>query len=367
MDRGRRARSVEEINRRNAPSAPALNFGWPCYEGPGPQEGFQSLDLNICKDLYAEPGAVRSPFFSYGHDAQVVPGESCPSGSSSLSGMAFYTEGPYPTEYDGALFFADYSRNCIWAMERAGSGAPSPTRIKTFVAPATNPVDLEVGRDGNLYYVDFDGGTVRRIAYPAGNYVPNPVAQATPTSGSVPLTVISTRPGRPIAIQMTPSYTWDLDGNGTYGDSTASRPRFTYRSAGVYPVHLRVTDSRGASATDTLAISAGNTPPTPTITAPESSRKWAVGDPITFSGSAVDTRMGACRPRRFPGHWSCTTAPRLPHSTGSVSSRACEAGPSTRRATATLRIWSCGSSQPIPGGSSAPRPSAWSQRLRISP
>ena len=34
----------------------------------------------------------------------------CTTGSSSISGMAFYKGGPYPDEYDGALFFADYSR-----------------------------------------------------------------------------------------------------------------------------------------------------------------------------------------------------------------------------------------------------------------
>jgi glucose/arabinose dehydrogenase len=43
----------------------------------------------------------------------VVNGETCPTGGSSIAGLAFYNGGNYPASYAGALFFADYSRNCI--------------------------------------------------------------------------------------------------------------------------------------------------------------------------------------------------------------------------------------------------------------
>ena len=39
----------------------------------------------------------------------------------------------------------------------------TPGSIDTFVAAAANPVNLEFGPNGNLYYADFDGGTIRRI------------------------------------------------------------------------------------------------------------------------------------------------------------------------------------------------------------
>ncbi len=71
--------------------------------------------------------------------------------------------GPYPATYHEAFFFADYSRDCIWAMRRDGNPLPSPGSIETFVAGAAGPVHLEFGPDGNLYYVDLDGGTTRRI------------------------------------------------------------------------------------------------------------------------------------------------------------------------------------------------------------
>ena len=45
------------------------------------------------------------------------------------------------------------------------NGLPNASNRATFQEPAANPVDLQVGPDGALYYADFDGGTIRRIAY----------------------------------------------------------------------------------------------------------------------------------------------------------------------------------------------------------
>lgn len=80
----------EEINRIADPIASVHNFGWPCYEGDGIQGGYDGANLTVCENLYSGPNAVTTPFFAYSHAAQVVPGEACPTGSSSLSGLAFY-------------------------------------------------------------------------------------------------------------------------------------------------------------------------------------------------------------------------------------------------------------------------------------
>ena len=48
-------------------------------------------------------------------------------------------------------------------MKKGGGPLPLPAQIETFVADASNPVYLEFGLDGNLYYADFDGGTIRRV------------------------------------------------------------------------------------------------------------------------------------------------------------------------------------------------------------
>ena len=177
----------------------------------------------------------------------MVPGETCPTGSSSAAGIAFYEEGNYPG-YAGALFFADYSRDCIWAMKAGANGLPNAAAPLTFAAAAANPVALEIGPEGDLFYADFDGGTIRRIRYFSSNRPPVAVATANPTSGAAPLDVTFNGTGSsdPDAGD-TISYAWDLDEDGLYDDSTAAQPTRTYSVAGDHVVRLRVTDAAGAS------------------------------------------------------------------------------------------------------------------------
>ena len=41
-------------------------------------------------------------------------------------------------------------------MEKGTNGSPDPGQLKTFVTDAENPVDLQIGPNGDLFYVDFD-------------------------------------------------------------------------------------------------------------------------------------------------------------------------------------------------------------------
>ena len=281
----------EEIDRLVAPAdASADNFGWPCYEGDGRQSGYDGANLKICEDLYAQANAVRPPFFRYRHRAQINPSEACPIGGSSITGLAFefYEGGSYPPEYDGALFFADYSRDCIWAMQRSGGVLPSPSRIKRLRGGAANPVDLEIGPAGDLFYVDL-AGTVRRIQFTQGpNRPPSAVASASPTEGDPPLAVNFDGSGSSDPDGGTLSYAWDLDGDGAHDDSTAVRPTWTYDATGTYVASLRVTDTAGASDADTVTIAVGR--PRVTIDAPAAGTTWTVGETIPFSGSAIDNQ-----------------------------------------------------------------------------
>jgi uncharacterized repeat protein (TIGR01451 family) len=178
-------------------------------------------------------------------------------------------------------------------MPRGSNGLPDPTKRANFLTPASNPVDLKIGPGGDLFYVDFTGGTIRRIQYFAANQPPIAVASASPTVGPAPLTVAfdgsgSTDPdGDPL------SHSWDLDGNGTFGDATGVAPSFTYTSPGTYHPILRVTDTRGGSGLSSgLTISVG-TLPAPVIDTPSSGLTWAVGDDISFTGHATDAEDGS--------------------------------------------------------------------------
>jgi glucose/arabinose dehydrogenase len=284
----------EEIDRAPNPTDSVVeNFGWPCYEGNGPQSGYQSANLSLCQGLY-NAGTAVPPFYTYNHADKVVPGESCQPGGSAISGMAFYNSNTYPTSYSGTLFFADYARNCIWAMGAGANGVPDPTKITTFGAGASTPVDLEIGPNGDLFYVDIGGGTVREIKYLGANRAPIANATATPTSGSAPLTVsfdgsASSDPDPGDTI----TYSWDLNGDGVFGDSTVAKPTYTYQTPGSYSVRLRVTDNHLATTTsNSITISASNSPPVPAIQTPQASLTWKVGDPISFSGSATDAQDG---------------------------------------------------------------------------
>jgi glucose/arabinose dehydrogenase len=294
---------AEEINRLAAPAdRPADNFGWPCYEGNIKQAGYDGANLAMCKNLYkARKAPARKPYFSYQHADPVVQGESCETGNSSLAGMAFYEGDAYPRGYQDALFFADYSRRCIWAMKSGPDGMPDPTTTSTFVAGAAGPVDLESGPDGDLFYVSLNGGTVHRITYSAANQPPVAVARATPTYGATPLTVDLDGTGStdPEGDDMT--YEWDFTGDGTV-DATGATATHTYEEAGEFEATLTVTDAQGARDTDTVEIFPGNTPPVAEIDRPLVTRTWRVGAEIPFSGTAFDEQDGALAPAQLS--WS---------------------------------------------------------------
>jgi len=301
----------EEVNRIadvTAATGP-VNRGWPCYEGSWTgslvQQGWDALDKPLCESLYAEgAGAVTAPYFSYQTRGPLLtPGEDCQNDTSSVSGVAFGSAtSNYPASYRGAMFFSDYARSCIWVLGKKPNGDPDPSVIHPFVQAAETPVDLVTGPGGDLYYVDYgldqDGvptenaAGVHRILYTGSNGAPTAKIVADQTSGTAPLTVhfdgtTSTDPdGDPL------TYSWDLDGDGTYGDSTAARPTKKYDAVGTYTVGLRVDDGHGHFSTATVQVQAGNTPPVLGTVTPDASLTWSVGQTIGFSASATDAQDG---------------------------------------------------------------------------
>jgi glucose/arabinose dehydrogenase len=295
----------EEIDRvPDVNDAVAENFGWPCFEGSGRQPGYDGANLNRCESLYSA-GGQTGPFYAYNHSAKVDPADACAAGSSSISGITFENGSNYPADYDGALFFADAARGCIWVMKRGTGGDPATSQISQFVGGGGPVVQVVPGPGGDIFYVDLWAGQIRRVVYNGANHPPTAVVSADPTSGPPPLTVQFDGSGsHDLDTTDQLSFAWDLDGDGQYDDSTAVSPTFTYPTAGEVTASLRVADPAGASDTASVTVTVGppNSPPVPVIDTPTTALRWKVGDAISFSGHATDAQDGALPASRLS--WS---------------------------------------------------------------
>ncbi len=306
--------TYEEVDRILDPTDSVVeNFGWPCYEGIPKQSGYDAANLAICENLYLAPSADTEPYFPYHHSNKVVPGETCPTGSSSISGLAFNDGFPstFPAQYEGALFFSDYSRDCIWAMKTGGGSTPSPAQLETFVFSAANPVNLQFGPGGDLFYPDFDGGAIRRIHF-VDSTAPS-ITSTTPTSGAtgvgvgVSPTATFSEP-MDAATLTTGTFTLVRQGVGTpvaasvsYDVPTRSAtldPASTLDSNATYVATVKsgaggVKDLGGNPlASEVVWTFQTNGPPTPVIDTPAATLTWHVGELISFSGHATDPEQG---------------------------------------------------------------------------
>jgi YD repeat-containing protein len=290
----------EEIDRFRVDSDEPWNSGWPCYEGPEVNIAYRNLETNLCEGLYAEPGAAGPAIFNYSFGGPLFPGDPCPTeNGAAITGISVYRDSAFPPAYDGALFFADSVRECIYVMFPGDDGRPDPTTTTIFASDAGfyPAVELEVGPDGNLYYLnlftDSEGGTVRRVSYDPG--VPDADLAATPTFGAAdPLEVELDASGSTDPDGEALTYDWDLDGNGSFETVNGGAER-TEEVEGPDSVRIRVRvkDAGGATNVAQVVVHPGNTPPEPQIDEPLGSLEWKVGEKIDFFGFATDPQDGS--------------------------------------------------------------------------
>lgn len=115
------------------------NFGWPDVAGISDSHQF------------------KNPVFAYSHGPGAKDETGC-----AISGGAFYnTSHPtYPDAYTGKYFFIDYCSNWMRVLN------PEDHTVTTFAKDlAPNPVSLEVGPDGSLYYMSRWLRGIYRITY----------------------------------------------------------------------------------------------------------------------------------------------------------------------------------------------------------
>lgn len=289
----------EEIDRFSVDPTRPWNSGWPCYEGPEVNIAYRNLETNLCEDLYAEAGATDPAMYSYSFGGPLFPGDPCTTEQgAAITGVSVYRDNAFPEGYDGALFFADSVRECIFVMMAGEDGKPDPTTTTVFASDAGfyPAVDLEVGPDGGLYYLNLfspgDGGLVKRVSYDPG--APDAELTATPTFGSAdPLEVDLDASGStdPDGEELT--YDWDLDGNGSFEIVNGGAERMEeFDGPDSIQVRVRVKDEGGATNVAQIVVHPGNTPPVPQIDEPLANMEWKVGQKIEFAGAATDPQDG---------------------------------------------------------------------------
>lgn len=249
------------------------NFGWPSTEGTTSNPSF------------------TSPVFSYPHGSG--DGSGC-----AITGGVFFNPATtnYPSSYIGKYFYQDLCNAWINYLDLT-TGA---VRHAFATGLPGQSLALDVGTDGNLYYLSRSAGTFYRIIY-NGNQAPAITDQ--PDN----LTVTA---GQPATFQVsatgTPPLTYQWR-KGTTNIPGATSATFTIAStqasdAGNYQVVVSNTAGSVTSQVATLTVNTFNAPPNATITTPSSGAMYRGGDVISFSGTANDPEDGTLPASAFS--WS---------------------------------------------------------------
>jgi glucose/arabinose dehydrogenase len=283
----------EEIN----VVTPGVNLGWPCYEGNFQQPGYAAFAQ--CQSLYAAGGTTFG-IYTWDHSA----GTAAAVGGAFSGDSSSTPPNTYKASYQDTYWFADYAVNTISTLKLDASNNLVPGSVQLFTPAADGPVDLETGPDGDIYYMSIGAGELRHIRFVGDNRPPVPVTSSSaPLFGVAPVTVSfssagTSDPDTGQTAQLT--YDWDF-GDGS-AHSALPNPSHQYTTTGNKTATLTVTDPYQLSATSTLVIQVGNTPPTATISTPADLSNYDIGDLISFTGSATDTQDGAEPPARMA--WS---------------------------------------------------------------
>jgi hypothetical protein len=232
------------------------NYGWPATEGPTTNP------------------AYKTPVYYYGHD------QGC-----AITGGAFYSPSTpnFPSSYVGKYFFGDYCSGFIRMLN------PSTGQATGFLAGASQPVDIQVGDDGSLYYLARGTESVMKVRYTA-NALPvittQPVSQLISVGYPVTFSVV--------ASGSTPySYQWKRNGVDIFG-ATASSYKFTTTLAdNGAQFRARVSNAYGSVLSNVATLSVTtDKPPAAQILTPVSGTTYYGGKVISYSGSASDFEDG---------------------------------------------------------------------------
>jgi glucose/arabinose dehydrogenase len=267
---------------------PGVNFGWPCFESYRPVPEF--ADKGACPRLMAAD--VVKADYDYEHSGN----------NASVTGGDFNIYDAFPPEMRGSYFFGDYSQRWIKraVLDKDGRFA----RVEDFAAGVGAVVDLQFGRDGALYLIDYLGGRFARIDFlpnakkPALNLTVNGRPPAA-IQGIAPLNVTFSAAN---ATTSSPPLTfwWDVESRSGVGANTTrlvptSSPTLThiYKRAGEYTARVFAVDGNGWMDTVEVRVTVRDTKPSAQIVSPGDGDAFLPGQRVTLNGRGFDMHGGA--------------------------------------------------------------------------
>jgi cytochrome c len=312
----------DEINVATRPG----NFGWPYFVGdnkayfdydfatstPGTQFDpahpiNESPNNTGMRELPpAQPALIWYP--SDKSDAFPLVGTG---GRTAMAGPVFHRADfravprAFPAYYDNRFFAYEWMRGWIMAVTLDSAGRLVDMERFLPSQRFSNPIELEFSPiSGDLYMLEYGTGWFQanpdarlvRLEYNGGNRKPVVFASVDREAGPTPLRVALSSKGTSDPDADALRYAWTITGpKGTAPVRLATEnPVYTFTRPGVYTAALTVTDARGARATDTREIVAGNEPPTVELQVAGGNRSFYFpGTPIHYAVKVNDREDGS--------------------------------------------------------------------------
>jgi cytochrome c len=320
-------RGYDTVNR----IAAAGNYGWPYVRG---KEAYHEFDFasrtpgpafDPRKPVNTSPnnkGAkelppVQEPMIWYPSAASAEFPLLGSGGRTACAGPVFHFSdrfrdtGGFPEHFDRCLLIYDWQRPFMnWARlgEDGKLAELFPFTRAVRLAQGKDddsgrfqikrPVDMTFGSDGALYLLDYGetwganaDSQLIRISYQWGNLVPLPKLAAQNTAGREPLAVrLSSagsrdRDGDPITREWRVQPGDKLVGTGEDAEVVLTEP-------GVFTIELRVSDGKGGSASASVPVTVGNTPPEVAFEAPRDGDFFTPGQPVAWKLRVKDAEDG---------------------------------------------------------------------------
>ncbi|MBW3627676.1 MAG: PQQ-dependent sugar dehydrogenase [Gemmatimonadetes bacterium] len=322
--------TVEGYDEFNQARGPGF-FGWPYFIGPNraypitdyirgrilpPKDPARPINEsrwnNGLRELPpAQPAFIGYPYAASEEYPEVGSGGRCAVGGPFYHRADFKPNAarPWPAYYEGKWITADCARNWIMAITLDdNSNYRSMERFMPTYSPVI-PLDIEFGPEGDLYVLEYgslwwgEGPDSRlvRIEYNAGNREPDVEISSNTTGGRVPFAVTLSSAGTRDPDDDALRYEWRVTpaSGGAARIFTTANPEVNFDRPGVYDATLTVRDPAGATASKSLRIVAGNSPPTVALKVAGGNQSFFFpGRSIQYAAQVSDPEDGTVDPQR---------------------------------------------------------------------